>query len=408
MTKLLIVQYGGNYRDAHRAIRGEGTQTYHAQGYVIDRMAALGRRIGETTLMTCVGQEAFDAELEPGLRTIGVGSPALDKARIVAAIDAYDPDLIVFAFCYKPLFQHAASRGNRTLVALADSFNGRRWIDRLRYAQMARVLNRPPIEFVANHGLNACLSLMRIGVKPAKVIPWDWPYVTTPRDHPARTLAAPPTGGRLVYVGSVVAAKGIGVLLDAVARLRAAGRPDIAVDIAGLGDIERFRGMADELGIGRQVHFLGSVPHDRIIPLMKEADAVVVPSQHDYPEGLPLTIYEALTARTPIIASDHPMFRGNVVDGQSGLIFAAPSGTDLAACVTRLLGDPELYARLSLNGEAAWSALQLPLKWADLVTMWVEGSPESMSTLSGYTIACGLYDDRLKALCRASGAAAGA
>jgi len=41
---------------------------------------------------------------------------------------------------------------------------------------------------------------------------------------------------------------------------------------------------------------------------MRSADAIVIPSRHEYPEGLPLTIYEALAARTPIVASDHQCF----------------------------------------------------------------------------------------------------
>ena len=56
---------------------------------------------------------------------------------------------------------------------------------------------------------------------------------------------------------------------------------------------------------------------------MHAHDAVVVPSQHAYPEGLPMTIYDAYCSRSPLIASDHPMFRSKVIDDETAVVFGA-------------------------------------------------------------------------------------
>ena len=45
---------------------------------------------------------------------------------------------------------------------------------------------------------------------------------------------------------------------------------------------------------------------------MSAHDIVIVPSRHDYPEGLPMTIYEALAMRTPLVVSDHPMIKAGL------------------------------------------------------------------------------------------------
>ena len=92
-------------------------------------------------------------------------------------------------------------------------------------------------------------------------------------------------------------------------------------------------------------------------------------------EGLPMTIYEALSARTPIIASDHPMFKGALVDGESALIFRAGDFDALAVVIGHLLGDPELYANLSARSEAAWNHIQLPVQMGDLRQRVVADDP---------------------------------
>jgi glycosyltransferase involved in cell wall biosynthesis len=76
-------------------------------------------------------------------------------------------------------------------------------------------------------------------------------------------------------------------------------------------------------------------------------------SPERYEERLPNGITEALGARTPIIASDHPMFAGHLVDGETGMVFPARQPRAMADKIDRLLGDPALYARLSCNATEA-------------------------------------------------------
>ena len=124
---------------------------------------------------------------------------------------------------------------------------------------------------------------------------------------------------------------------------------------------------------------------------MNRHDVVVVPSRHEYPEGLPMTLYEAFCSRTPIIASDHPMFRVKLRDGENALIFKAGDVGALAGRIRLLAGDPALYARLSRNAEAAAEQFFCPLKYDELISRWLSNTEEDRSVLSGFSLSTGRY-----------------
>jgi glycosyltransferase involved in cell wall biosynthesis len=124
---------------------------------------------------------------------------------------------------------------------------------------------------------------------------------------------------------------------------------------------------------------------------MHEHDVVVVPSRHEYPEGLPNTIYEALCSRTPIVASDHPMFALKLRDGENSAIFPAGDARALAERIRALVDDRELYERLSGNSEQAAATFQVPLKWHELLDRWLRDAPGDHDALARFTLANGGY-----------------
>jgi glycosyltransferase involved in cell wall biosynthesis len=108
------------------------------------------------------------------------------------------------------------------------------------------------------------------------------------------------------------------------------------------------------------------------------ADLVVVPSRTEYPEGFPLTMFEAIASRTPIVCSDHPMFRPVIADGRNASVFSAGDQHALAAAIQRTLTDSALYARLSNNATLTWEALKGPADWRTMIVKWViEGRSSS-------------------------------
>ena len=108
-----------------------------------------------------------------------------------------------------------------------------------------------------------------------------------------------------------------------------------------------------------------------IVPAMHEVDFVVVPSRREYPEAVPITIYEALASRTPLIVSDHPMFVPNIIDQESVLVFRAGDASNLAENLDILATRPDLYARLAAVGPKALESLRLPVEWTMLIDHWI-------------------------------------
>jgi glycosyltransferase involved in cell wall biosynthesis len=161
--------------------------------------------------------------------------------------------------------------------------------------------------------------------------------------------------------------------------------------VGGGEDLEYFEKRVRTLHMDEFIRFLGTVSHHHVLELISEHDAVVVPSRHEYPEGLPMTIYEAFCCRTPLVASDHPMFKGKVEDSVNALVFRGGEPEHLAECIDRLMSDTALYERLSSNSAAAWKRLQCPVKWGDLLTHWLRDAEEDRRWLAGHSLAHGDY-----------------
>ncbi len=115
---------------------------------------------------------------------------------------------------------------------------------------------------------------------------------------------------------------------------------DVHLLVAGDGDREEeWRALANGLGLGARVHWLGNVPHARIPLYIRAADVFVLNSLY---EGLSHTLLEVLNLGTPMIASG---VCGNpeVVEHEvNGLLVDPNDHVELRDALQRLLDDPEL------------------------------------------------------------------
>jgi len=109
--------------------------------------------------------------------------------------------------------------------------------------------------------------------------------------------------------------------------------------------------LARELGVERQVSFLGKQNHvERIIPL---AHALLMPSEL---ESFGLAALEAMACGVPPVATRVGGVPELITDGVDGCLEAVGDIPAHAARVVALLTDGELHARLS--GAARWTALE--------------------------------------------------
>jgi glycosyltransferase involved in cell wall biosynthesis len=381
--RLTIVQYAGDFAEASRRLRDGGPESYRGQRYTVDYVESLASKLTVTTIVGFT-EEAYDVVLPSGARAIGAGfRDVFDGAHIARLVAETKPDLLILRTPSRPVMRWAIRKRCRTLMLLADSLDQSSLKNKVGRYLLSLFLRATNFDVIANHGIKAARQLVAAGVNPSKVLAWDYPAFDSPEDRPAKSSAGTPL--HILYVGMLIAEKGVNDLIDAVALVHGANI-EVRLTLVGKGETDRLEAMVESRGLDDVISFAGLVPNDRIIPTMAAADIVVVPSRHEYSEGMPLTIYEAYCSRTPLITSDHPMFVGNVIHEQSGLIFEAGNARTLADNILRLVREPELYARLSEGGPQAWLSLQIPVKWHALIDNWIANTPASKSWIADHAV----------------------
>jgi glycosyltransferase involved in cell wall biosynthesis len=152
-----------------------------------------------------------------------------------------------------------------------------------------------------------------------------------------------------LFVGRLEKIKGADTLLPIFRQYRSA---DLLIAGAGNyeGDLRRqAAGMAN-------VHFLGSLPQDRLTDLYRHAIALLVPSVCY--ETLGMIVVESYVQHTPVIARDQGGLTEIVEQSQGGLLYH--SADDLLAAMGKLQTNPILRQTM---GDCGYQAFQE--KWTE-------------------------------------------
>jgi glycosyltransferase involved in cell wall biosynthesis len=144
-----------------------------------------------------------------------------------------------------------------------------------------------------------------------------------------------------LFFGRIRAYKGLDLLRDGFARLRAA-HPNATLRVVGEGDIEAAApGLSALPGVTVEPRW---VADDAIPALVASARAVVLPYREASQSGvLPI----ALACGVPVVATPVGGLAEQVRDGETGLLAAAATGEALADAMARLLAEPALRAHLA-------------------------------------------------------------
>ncbi len=164
----------------------------------------------------------------------------------------------------------------------------------------------------------------------------------------------PPGGDDFLYVGRLIAHKGVEHLLDAVALLPEGARRTLW--IAGDGPA-RLALEARARARGVDARFLGFVERAELVPLYGRARAIVLPSTEG--EGLPNALLEAMAHGVPAIATALPGVAELV--GEGGRVVAPGNSAALAASLIEL-AVPATRARAAQAAraraaECSWDAI---------------------------------------------------
>jgi glycosyltransferase involved in cell wall biosynthesis len=157
-------------------------------------------------------------------------------------------------------------------------------------------------------------------------------------------------GPLLVFVGRLVAEKGVEDLLRAVALLTD-DLPDVTALVVGQGqDRANFENLAATLGIDDRVVFTGWIDPIEVGAYLSAADQVVGPSRRaedGWIEAQGLILLEAMVGGTPVIATRLGGVIDYIVHEETGLLVDERSPEQIAQAVRRLRADAALVRNMT-------------------------------------------------------------
>jgi glycosyltransferase involved in cell wall biosynthesis len=155
-----------------------------------------------------------------------------------------------------------------------------------------------------------------------------------------KPIVTKPHATDLVFMGELRPVKGIDVLLDAIARLREAGRTVTATLVGDGPERDALQAQVENLGLANIVHFRPAMPGYEALTLGR---IMVVPSRA---ESLPYVVLEAAAGAKPLITTNVggiPEIYGSL----SNTLIPPLNSAALAQAIGRALDHPDVMADIT-------------------------------------------------------------
>ncbi|GIH27514.1 hypothetical protein Aph01nite_58240 [Acrocarpospora phusangensis] len=156
----------------------------------------------------------------------------------------------------------------------------------------------------------------------------------------ARLHFGVPERPTILFVGRLDEEKRLEELVRALPKVR--NQLDAQVVLVGTGNQrESLELLADRIGVGEHVRFLGFVPDAELPQVYSVADVFAMPGVAELQS---IATLEAMASGLPVVAAD-AMALPHLVDG-NGFLYRPGEVAELAAHLTTVLGDEELRASM--------------------------------------------------------------
>jgi glycosyltransferase involved in cell wall biosynthesis len=334
---------------------GGGRERYLEE--LVSYASARGRRVSVLCGSRAAAAVFSDCSVRRGVR------PIRDHRMRAAVRDARaaNPALRVLALTpisgathyqlHDGLFEHAfaaerdvmRSRLRRATFPLGLALNRHR--QRLMRDQKSVVLRARAVMAFSRRTAREVVE--RFGVDPARIVV-ERPGVDLSRFRPGDD--GPSTAGpgrlRLAFVGRNFALKGLCAAVAAVSWLHGHGI-EATLTVAGAGRSAPYLSLAERIGVGTAVRFVGPLAPDAVADLYRRSDLLVHPTFHD---PFPRVVVEALACGCPVITTARCGASEVLTHGSTGFVIEDPSD---AAAIARFASELTDAARLSAMRRAA-------------------------------------------------------
>jgi glycosyltransferase involved in cell wall biosynthesis len=175
----------------------------------------------------------------------------------------------------------------------------------------------------------------------------------------------------VLFVGRLVARKGVPTLLEAARRLA----PTLGLRVSVIGEGPERPALEAQVardGLQDVVKLRGRVPSAELVRAYQESGVLVLPAVVDArgdTEGLGVVLLEAMSRGTPVVASDIGGITDIVTHDRTGVLVPPGDPAALAAAIQRLATDPALWRRLA---EAGRRRFHEHFSWTAIARRWEE------------------------------------
>jgi glycosyltransferase involved in cell wall biosynthesis len=193
--------------------------------------------------------------------------------------------------------------------------------------------------------------------------------IDTDRFSPADgELASTPPEGPVLFTARILTPRtGVDELIRAMPAIAAAA-PGVRLKVAGTGAMEtELRAIADELGVGQAVEFLGRLGDEALVDWYRRATLVVLPTREF--EGFGLMTAEALACGAAVVGTPAGATPELLRALDRDLITDDVSAESIAATVVRLLAAPERLTRIR---ERAAQRVVPSMAWDHIADAYVD------------------------------------
>ncbi len=150
---------------------------------------------------------------------------------------------------------------------------------------------------------------------------------------------------RLLFVGSLIARKGLHDLLDA---LSDPGLGNVHLIVVGDGpNAAELRQQCERLGLADRTEWKGLLAPDEVARLMRDVDLLCLPS---YMEGRPNVVNEAMASGLPVISTRIGGIPDMVREGETAFLVEPGDVAALRDCLCELAPNPVLRAKMGAAG----------------------------------------------------------
>lgn len=164
--------------------------------------------------------------------------------------------------------------------------------------------------------------------------------------------------GLLVFVGRVVASKGIDELLAMMAQQAMTGTRLIMIGPISADERRRVNAIIEASGLGDRVEISGLIDRQRLLAFLAQADIALFPSRA---EGFGLALLESMAAGVPVLASPIPAHLALLGPQHRDQVIDFKSAQRAADAVTALLARDEASRRelgMSLQERATYFRIE--------------------------------------------------